>query len=95
MKESFKKKNKLDKKENAVSKNWKEQNECAKAYLNNFKKGTKININEIKEKKNIELNNKNDIYNYIYMPKEYENHWYNKKDTKDETEYRHPFLIYD
>ena len=95
MKESFKKKNKLDKKENAVSKNWKEQNECAKAYLNNFKKGTKININEIKEKKNIELNNKNDIYNYIYMPKEYENHWYNKKDTKDKTEYRHPFLIYD
>ena len=95
MKESFKKKNKLDKKEKEVSKKWKNENECAKAYLNNFKRGIKVDINEIKEKKNIELNNKNDIYNYIYMPKEYENHWYNKKDTKDKTEYRHPFLIYD
>ena len=95
MKESFKKKNILDKKEIEVSKKWKDENECAKAYLNNFNKGKKIDINEVKEKKNIELNNKNDIYNYIYMPKEYENNWYNKKDTKDKTEYRHPFLIYD
>ena len=95
MKESFKKKNKLDKKENEVSKKWKNDNECAKAYLNNFKRGIKVDINEVKEKKNIELNNKNDIYNYIYMPKEYENHWYNKMDSKDKTEYRHPFLIYD
>ena len=95
MKESFKKKNELDKKEIEVSKKWKDENECAKAYLNNFNKGKKIDINEVKEKKNIELNNKNDIYNYIYMLKEYENHWYNKKDTKDKTEYRHPFLIYD
>ena len=95
MNEELKKKNKLDKKEKEISKEWKNNNECAKAYLNNFKKGNRININKIKEKKNIELENKNDIYNYIYMPKEYENNWYNKKDTNDKTEYKHPFLIYD
>ena len=95
MNEEIKKKNKLDKKEKKISKEWKNNNECAKAYLNNFKKGEKININEIKEKKRIELENKNDIYNYMYLPKEYENHWYNNKDTKDKTEYKHPFLIYD
>ena len=95
MKEIFKQKNKLDKKEKEISKEWKNNNESAKAYLNNFRKGQKININEIKVKKDIVLENKNDIYNYIYMPKEYENHWYNIKDTNDKTEYRHPFLIYD
>ena len=63
--------------------------------MNNYKKGTKININEIREKKDINLENKNDIFNYIYMPKEYDEHWYNNQDTKDETEYKHPFLIYD
>ena len=95
MKEAFKRKYKIDKKEKEISKEWKKDNECAKAYLNNFNKGKKINIRKVKEKKNIELENKNDIYNYIYMPKEYENHWYNNKDAKDETEYKHPFLIYD
>ncbi len=35
------------------------------------------------------------IFIIIYMPKEYDNHWYNNKDTNDKTEYRHPFLIYD
>ena len=95
MNEEIKKKNKLDKIENKVSKEWKINNECAKAYLNNFNKGKKVNINKIKEQKNIELENKKEIYNYIYMPKEYEHHWYNNKDTKDKTEYRHPFLIYD
>ena len=95
MNEIFKKKNKLDKKEKEISKEWKNHNENANAYFNNFRKGQKVNINEIKEKKEISLENKNDIYNYIYMPKEYENHWYNNKDTKDKTEYRHPFLIYD
>ena len=91
----FKERNNLDKKEKDISNKWKNYNECVKAYLNNYKKGTKININEIREKKDINLENKNDIFNYIYMPKEYDEHWYNNQDTKDETEYKHPFLIYD
>ena len=95
MNEEIKKKNKLDKKENKVSREWKINNERAKAYLNNFNKGKKVNINKIKEQKDIELENKKEIFNYIYMPKEYEKHWYNIKDTKDKTEYKHPFLIYD
>ena len=95
MKKELKIKNKIDKKEKEISKKWKNNNECIKAYLNNYKKGKNIDINEIKEKKNIILENKNDIYNYIYMPKEYENHWYNNKDDKDKIKYKHPFLIYD
>ena len=95
MKEEFQKKDRLNKKEKEISKEWKNNNECAKAYLNNIKKGEKININRIRDEKNIILENKIDIYNYIYMPKEYEKHWYNNKDTKDKTEYKHPFLIYD
>ena len=95
MKKELKIKNKIDKKEKEISKKWENNNECIKAYLNNYKKGKNIDINEIKEKKNIILENKNDIYNYIYMPKEYENHWYNNKDDKDKIKYKHPFLIYD
>ena len=88
----FKKNNLMDEKEKKVGQKWKNDMECAKAYLNNFNKAQKIDLNKIKKEKKIELENKNDIYNYIYMPKEYDNHWYNNKDTNDKTEYRHPFF---
>ena len=91
----FKNNNFMDYKEKNISQKWKNDNECVKAYINNFNKAKKIDLNKIKQEKKIELDNKNDIYNYIYMPKEYDNHWYNNKDTNDKTEYRHPFLIYD
>ena len=91
----FKKNNYMDIKEKDISKKWKSDNECAKAYINNFNKAKKVDINSIKKEKNICLENKNDICNYIYLPGEYDEHWYNNKDTKDKTEYRHPFLIYD
>jgi hypothetical protein len=92
---AFKINNFMDEKEKNVGQKWKNDMECAKAYLNNFNKAQKIDLNKIKKEKKIELENKNDIYNYIYMPKEYDAHWYNNKDTNDKTEYRHPFLIYD
>ena len=91
----FKKNNFMDNNEKNVSQQWKNSNECVKAYINNFNKAKKIDLNNIKKEKNIVLENKNDICNYIYMPKEYDEHWYNNKDTKDKAEYRHPFLIYD
>ena len=91
----FKKRNEIDEKEKNVSQKWKNDNECIKAYINNLNKAKKIDINKIKNEKNLDLEDKKDICNYMYMPKEYEKHWYNNKDTKDKTEYRHPFLIYD
>ena len=91
----FKKRNEMDEKEKNVSQKWKNDNERIKAYINNLNKAKKIDINKIKNEKNIDLEDKKDICNYMYMPKEYEKHWYNNKDTKDKTEYRHPFLIYD
>ena len=91
----FKRNNFMDKKEKDISQKWKNSNECVKAYINNFNKAKKIDLNDIKKEKNIILESKNDIYNYIYIPKEYDEHWYNNKDTKDKTEYRHPYLIYD
>ena len=91
----FKKNNYMDVKEKVVGKKWRNDNECAKAYINNFNKAKKVDINNIKKEKNILLESKNDICNYIYLPGEYDEHWYNNKDTKDKTEYRHPFLIYD
>ena len=91
----FKKNNYMDVKEKVVGKKLRNDNECAKAYINNFNKAKKVDINNIKKEKNILLESKNDICNYIYLPGEYDEHWYNNKDTKDKTEYRHPFLIYD
>ena len=91
----FKKNNVMDDKEKNISQKWKNDNECVKAYINNFNKAQKIDINKIKKEKDINLESKNDIYNYIYLPNQYNEHWYNNKDTKDKTEYRHPFLIYD
>ena len=91
----LKKRNDMDEKEKNASQKWKNDNERIKAYINNFNKAKRIDINQVKKEKNIDLENKKDICNYIYMPKEYEKHWYNNKDTKDKTEYRHPFLIYD
>lgn len=91
----FKKRNDMDEKEKNASQKWKNDNERIKAYINNLNKAKKIDINKIKKQKNINLEDKKDICNYMYMPKEYEKHWYNNKDTKDKTEYRHPFLIYD
>lgn len=91
----FKKRNDMDEKEKNASQKWKNDNERIKAYINNLNKAKKIDINKVKKEKNIDLEDKKDICNYMYMPKEYEKHWYNNKDTKDKTEYRHPFLIYD
>ena len=83
----FKRNNMMDDKEKNVEQKWRNDNECAKAYINNFNKAQKIDLNQIKKEKNIDLENKNDICNYMYMPKEYDEHWHNKKDTKDKTEY--------
>ena len=91
----FKKRNEMDKKAKDTSQKWKNDNERIKAYINNLNRAERIDLNKIKKEKNIELEDKKDICNYMYMPKEYEKHWYNNKDTKDKTEYRHPFLIYD
>ena len=91
----FKKNNYMEDKEKNISQKWKNDIACSKAYINNFNKAKKVDLNKIKKERNIDLENKNDICNYIYMPKEYDEHWYNNKDTRDITEYRHPFLIYD
>ena len=91
----FKKNNAMDDKEKNISQKWKNDNECVKAYINNFNKAQRIDINKVKKEKNINLESKNDICNYMYLPRQYDEHWYNNKDTKDKTEYRHPFLIYD
>ena len=85
----------MEDKEKNISQKWKNDIACSKAYINNFNKAKKVDLNKIKKERNIDLENKNDICNYIYMPKEYDEHWYNNKDTRDITEYRHPFLIYD
>ena len=63
-----------------------------------MKEGQKINLEKVSLRKNTSFNTKEDIYDYMYFGKYEKNNNNNslyESDNTEETNYYHPFLIYD
>ncbi len=98
MENTFKKIHKIGREYKKVNENLNNKIIFTNAYLNNMKEGTKINLEKVSLRKNTSFNTKEDIYDYMYFGK-YEknnnNNSLNESDNTEETNYYHPFLIYD
>ena len=82
----------MDFKEKTIQNDWKNEFMISDAYLNNFKKGKFLDIKKIQNHIYDEVNDKNDIFNYMYRYDIEENDDKNKKENKN---YQHPFLVND
>ena len=98
MENTFKKIHKIGREYKKVNENLNNKIIFTNAYLNNMKEGQKINLEKVSLRKNTSFNTKEDIYDYMYFGK-YEknnnNNSINESDNTEETNYYHPFLIYD
>ena len=98
MENTFKKIHKIGREYKKVNENLNNKIIFTNAYLNNMKEGQKINLEKVSLRKNTSFNTKEDIYDYMYFGK-YEknnnNNSLNESDNTEETNYYHPFLIYD
>ena len=98
MENTFKKIHKIGREYKKVNENLNKKIIFTNAYLNNMKEGQKINLEKVSLRKNTSFNTKEDIYDYMYFGK-YEkknnNNSINESDNTEETNYYHPFLIYD
>ena len=98
MENTFKKIHKIGREYKKVNENLNNKIIFSNAYLNNMKEGQKINLEKVSLRKNTSFNTKEDIYDYMYFGK-YEknnnNNSLNESDNTEETNYYHPFLIYD
>ena len=82
----------MDFKEKTIQNDWKNEFMISDAYLSNFKKGKFFDIKKIQNYIYDEVNDKNDIFNYMYRYDIEENDDKNKKENKN---YQHPFLVND
>jgi hypothetical protein len=82
----------MDFKEKTIQNDWKNEFMISDAYLNNFKKGKFLDIKKIQNHIYDEVNDKNDIFNYMYRYDIEENDDKNKKENNN---YQHPFLVND
>ena len=98
MENTFKKIHKIGREYKKVNENLNNKIIFTNAYLNNMKEGQKINLEKVSLRKNTSFNTKEDIYDYMYFGKYEKNNNNNslyESDNTEETNYYHPFLIYD
>ena len=98
MENTFKKIHKIGREYKKVNENLNNKIIFSNAYLNNMKEGQKINLEKVSLRKNTSFNTKEDIYDYMYFGKYEKNNNNNslyESDNTEETNYYHPFLIYD
>ena len=82
----------MDFKEKTIQNDWKNEFMISDAYLNNFKKGKFLDIKKIQNHIYDEVNDKKDIFDYMYRYDIEENDDKNKEENKN---YQHPFLVND
>ena len=103
-KAAIKSKSELNSKKAAVNSDIAANFCCVEHLLNSVKICEKIDLQKVKDEKEIEIDDENDLFNYMYLTEDYVENWYSdicvdrgkgREKGRNEYIYKHPFLMYE